>query len=495
MSFAPRAKTGETAAAVKVAVPAKLAATNLRIGERDGPFEQEADSVTDAIMADRWIGPEWSLSHMTVGVPAHDKCACGGSAAEDECEQCKAPRQLQRKAADLAARRPPPIVHDVLKAPGRPLDRPTRKFFETRLGRDLGHVRIHSDARAADSAMAVHALAYTVGNDIVFGNARYSPETYEGRHLIAHELVHVLQQSTTILRRTPSPEQLAQYDQKVSAIRSIASYGSLPPAAKAVADDIITRARPLDNNLYYIDNLKVLFSTPYQAPAQTGAASRTRASTEVAQEQARLATPEGQRLKTFEETASADRARVWTTRTGRNGKTFKVDNSDPNNIVVQIKIFLTKAGGGTDADVTDVRSLEDAIEKHASTAGYTVDVVFVNASGPDVFDVKVDPNQWTTSGNFRAQSSAALAHELHHLLGLDDRYNYIQAHSANREMSLPDRLHWFREQLNRDLTLGPDPHATESIMGNRNKKPLDDDVCRVAGLDLARCVAIRTWGF
>lgn len=67
--------------------------------------------------------------------------------------------------------------------------------MEPRFGHDFGKVRVHSDARASESARAVYASAYTVGEDIVFGAGRYAPETGEGRELLAHELAHVVQQS------------------------------------------------------------------------------------------------------------------------------------------------------------------------------------------------------------------------------------------------------------------------------------------------------------
>jgi len=88
----------------------------------------------------------------------------------------------------------PPIVSEVLRATGRPLDLATRDFFEPRFARDFSSVRVHSDVPAAESARAVNALAYTVGNDIVFANGRYAPQTSAGRHLLAHELTHTVQQ-------------------------------------------------------------------------------------------------------------------------------------------------------------------------------------------------------------------------------------------------------------------------------------------------------------
>src|SRR5205823_1825863 len=88
----------------------------------------------------------------------------------------------------------PPIVHEVLRSPGEPLDRETRAFMEPRFGHDFSQVRVHTDDRALKSALAVNALAYTVGRDVVFAAERYRPGTVEGRRLLAHELTHTIQQ-------------------------------------------------------------------------------------------------------------------------------------------------------------------------------------------------------------------------------------------------------------------------------------------------------------
>jgi hypothetical protein len=89
----------------------------------------------------------------------------------------------------------PPIVHEVLNSPGQSLDAATRTFFESRFGHDFSQVRVHTDGRAEQSARDVHAHAYTVGRDIVFGAGKFSPATHEGRRLLAHELTHVVQQN------------------------------------------------------------------------------------------------------------------------------------------------------------------------------------------------------------------------------------------------------------------------------------------------------------
>jgi hypothetical protein len=89
----------------------------------------------------------------------------------------------------------PPIVHEVLSSPGQPLDVQTRAFMEPRFGHDFSRVRVHTHTKAAESARAVNALAYTVGRDVVFGSDQFTPDTPAGRKLIAHELTHTLQQS------------------------------------------------------------------------------------------------------------------------------------------------------------------------------------------------------------------------------------------------------------------------------------------------------------
>ena len=78
---------------------------------------------------------------------------------------------------------------------GRPLDSSTLATMESRFGYDFGSVRVHDGPEAAGSARALNALAYTVGNDVFFGDGQYRDGTPEGQKLIAHELTHVVQQS------------------------------------------------------------------------------------------------------------------------------------------------------------------------------------------------------------------------------------------------------------------------------------------------------------
>lgn len=127
--------------------------------------------------------------------------------------------KAQTGKANSASADVPSIVHDVVRSPGQPLDAGTRAYMEPRFGHDFSRVRIHADTKSAESARSVNALAYTVGSDIVFGAGAYSPSTYAGRQLVAHEMAHVVQQSNS---STPSASNLLQrFDDW--------NFGPLPP--------------------------------------------------------------------------------------------------------------------------------------------------------------------------------------------------------------------------------------------------------------------------
>lgn len=113
-----------------------------------------------------------------------------------KCENCKKSQMaLQRKSENGSSfGTAPPIVYEVLRSPGQPLDAATRAFMEPRFGHDFSRVRVHADAQAAKSARAVNALAYTVGRDIAFSEGSFAPTTVSGKQLLAHELVHTMQQ-------------------------------------------------------------------------------------------------------------------------------------------------------------------------------------------------------------------------------------------------------------------------------------------------------------
>jgi Domain of unknown function (DUF4157) len=135
-------------------------------------------------------------------------CSCGGT-----CEKCRteedaltnSPVESSEESTRLVQREPDTSsslrgtesnAEGVIPpGNGEPLDERTRNFMESGFGAEFSDVRIHTDSRAAESAEALSANAYTTGRDIYFGCGRYAPETTEGQHLLAHELTHTIQQS------------------------------------------------------------------------------------------------------------------------------------------------------------------------------------------------------------------------------------------------------------------------------------------------------------
>ncbi len=213
---------------------AEAAPGALRIGYADDPFEHEADRAADEVMSGGATGRDWSFSKIGVAAGLQRKCSCGGSAgAEGECEECKKKEgSLQRKAAGAATpAQAPEIVHEVLSSPGQPLDHDTRTAMEHRFGHDFGRVRIHTDAKAVESARAVDALAYTVGPHIAFAAGRYSPHTRDGSRLIAHELAHNIQQGEASVREprmTPDDTAEQEAQQAANTVRAAKQVVSRP---------------------------------------------------------------------------------------------------------------------------------------------------------------------------------------------------------------------------------------------------------------------------
>ncbi len=172
----------------------------LTVNQPGDAYEQDADHVSELVMripAAATIQGLPATPCMSFR-PSVQRCSCGAaSSSGGECEECNAKAmQLHRSSTGpSASAEAPPIVHEVLRSAGRPLDRTTRSFMELRFGRDFSDVRVHTDVTAAASARAVNALAYTAGKDIVFRSGQYAPTTHFGQKLIAHELSHVMQQS------------------------------------------------------------------------------------------------------------------------------------------------------------------------------------------------------------------------------------------------------------------------------------------------------------
>jgi hypothetical protein len=175
----------------------------LAIGPTDDPREHEADRVADEVM--RMPDPAMFIGAAPPQISR--KCAACNEEGEDtEKRQMKPATASQPQTGEA-----PGIVHEVVRSHGQPLDAASRDYFEPRFGHDFSGVRVHTDDRAAESAVSIGASAYTAGSNIAFAAGRYDPATSSGRRLLAHELAHVVQQSgregirSSSLQRQPSP--------------------------------------------------------------------------------------------------------------------------------------------------------------------------------------------------------------------------------------------------------------------------------------------------
>lgn len=177
------------------------------------------------------------------------KCTCGGTPGPDgECAACRQKRlALQRRSMSTHQTAPstiPPIVHDVLHSSGQPLEPGTRSMMESRFGHDFKRVRIHTDAQAAKSTQAVNALAYTVGQDVVFGAGQYSPTTNAGQRLLAHELTHVVQQrhiSPNLQKLSLDETSMSHYEREANEVGQKVALGQSFSMTQEVSSPVLQK--------------------------------------------------------------------------------------------------------------------------------------------------------------------------------------------------------------------------------------------------------------
>ena len=204
----------------------------LSIGQPGDVYEQEADRVADAVMrmpepgVQREVEPEEEEEEETLQAKPlanqitplvqvqrqeepeeEEEMLQAKPLAEEitplvqrqaEPEEEEEEEMLQAKSREDATSEVPEDLEsqiNAIRSGGRPLAESERAYFEPRFGHDFSKVRMHTDTQAAESAQAVNARAFTVGEDVVFGAGQYAPESSTGQRLMAHELTHVVQQN------------------------------------------------------------------------------------------------------------------------------------------------------------------------------------------------------------------------------------------------------------------------------------------------------------
>lgn len=205
----------------RCAAKEKLGASSApRVSAPNDRYEQEADLIADRVVAGHPVsaGGGLTVSPLVQRQSQEDeedelqmKAAPGSSSRSGETLQ----RQAEEEEEELLQTKPasgPASIHAPAQAAaravssgGRPLSPAMLSYFEPRFGTDLSAVRIHDGPQAASAARAINARAYTLANHIAFAPGELAPHTPEGRRLMAHELVHTLQQSRGgVIRRAPN---------------------------------------------------------------------------------------------------------------------------------------------------------------------------------------------------------------------------------------------------------------------------------------------------
>lgn len=179
----PQRKSKKEESFFKPVIQAKL-----KMGGSNDRYEREADAVADKVVTDR-------------KAPGIQRKEAEPLNIQKKCANCEEEKKVQKKeqagSGDAPKNEAPAIVGEVLQSSGKKLDKDVRRYMEPRFGYSFENVKIHTDSKAAKSAEAIQAKAYTSGNNIVFATGKYNPHSQSGKRLIAHELTHVLQQSSS----------------------------------------------------------------------------------------------------------------------------------------------------------------------------------------------------------------------------------------------------------------------------------------------------------
>lgn len=176
----------------------KQVQTKLQVNEPGDVYEQEADAMADSVMQMQPLNENASAKPVTglIGRSVQRKCA--------HCEEEEKRKKLMRKESGGADGTTVSSSFEsalqASKGSGSPLPASTRNFMERAFSSDFSNVKIHTGNKAAEMNQSVNAKAFTYGNDIYFNEGQYSPNSYSGKHLLAHELTHTVQQSRSSIQ-------------------------------------------------------------------------------------------------------------------------------------------------------------------------------------------------------------------------------------------------------------------------------------------------------
>jgi len=189
----------------------------LEVGQVGDQFEQEADRTADQVMqtpansavqmetlpeekVQKATLPEEKIQKATLPEEKVQKKSTGETSSwiqqkdkrdEEEPVQMKSANPSQREIPETSW-----LENQInnSKGSGSPLPDESRSFMESRFGANFSDVKVHTGNQAGILNRSLNAQAFTHGSDVYFGEGKFNPESHQGKHLLAHELTHVVQQ-------------------------------------------------------------------------------------------------------------------------------------------------------------------------------------------------------------------------------------------------------------------------------------------------------------
>lgn len=210
--FAPVMRKASTSPAIQ--------ASRLSVSKPGDPLEKAADRTADAVM-------RMSTEHVQ------------RATSPDQVQRTASPEQVQRfggGTSTVAADAKSEIQQAATGGQGLSSD--LRSFMEPRLGADLSGVRVHADEGAHSLSNHLSARAFTFGNHVFFGRGQYQPGTDAGRHLIAHELTHTIQQGATVQRATDTAVQAATAPELQRTEQPVVQRSTQPDVQRSPAPEV-----------------------------------------------------------------------------------------------------------------------------------------------------------------------------------------------------------------------------------------------------------------
>ncbi|SHO62231.1 DUF4157 domain-containing protein [Algoriphagus zhangzhouensis] len=98
---------------------------------------------------------------------------------------------------------------------GSPMAPAVQSEMGQKIGADFSGVKIHTGPQATSMSNALGAQAFTHGSDVYFNEGKYSPESSKGKHLLAHELTHTIQQKSAVVQRMPMVQKEEEEEEEI----------------------------------------------------------------------------------------------------------------------------------------------------------------------------------------------------------------------------------------------------------------------------------------